>query len=198
MVRKMMTTSMRTTMSRCIENVIDPRNREPRVERAAATAADLGQAGDARPRRMALEVIRDEVLVEHVRGQHAGHVRRGPTSDMSPLITLMSWGISSRLVLRRNAADPGDARIARHRLPRARRIAARGVHRAEFCRSGTDGCESRSAAAGRTPARAMSPLIAMAIATNSGAKNKRARLAATNIEGPFGERRCRLGAWLHP
>ena len=67
---------------------------EPLVEIRLAPALYLPEAGDARHD---LEPVRVPKL--YVLG--AEEVSRGPTSDISPLTTLMSCGSSSRLVCRR-------------------------------------------------------------------------------------------------
>ena len=71
---------------------------EPLLHRKAVSTFDLPQSGDSgldfEP--LANSAVRKAPLPH-------GNGGRGPTSDISPRSTLISWGSSSRLVRRRNA-----------------------------------------------------------------------------------------------
>lgn len=111
-----------------LEIMIDPRNRQARLDCAAPTSTHLSEACNPRSRRVSLKVVRDQILVGHMSCEHTRHMRSRPNeghlalNDIDELRNLVEARASQDFS---NACDPG---IAPHRLSDASDVTEIDVH----------------------------------------------------------------------
>src|SRR5207245_11582290 len=115
-----------------MEVVIDPRNSWPELGRASPAAVDLREPGDARPRRMALEIVWHEVFVRQVHGQHSRHMRPRPDQRHIALDHVEQLRDFIEAGSAQNSAHRRHARVTLDGLPYAAHVAGIVAHGAEL------------------------------------------------------------------
>lgn len=115
-----------------VEIMVDTRDRQSGLDRASPATAYLSKAGDTWACGVALKIVRNQILVGHIGGEHAGNMRprsnKGHVAldDIDQLRNLVEAGAPQ------NSSNPRDPDIPLNRLLDACDVGDLSPHRPEL------------------------------------------------------------------